>query len=45
MEHVFNYQHNGFDYNRFEKVVKIEKQYDYLSIIRPRERHNSGLIV
>ncbi len=35
MEHVFNYQHNGFDYNRFKKMVEIEKQYDYLSIIRP----------
>ena len=31
MEYVFNYQHYTDDY-RIEKVVEIEKQYDYLSI-------------
>ena len=36
MEHVSN-RHYYTDDNRFEKVVKIEKQYDYLSIIRPHE--------
>ena len=36
MEHVFNYQHQTDNY-RYEKVVEIEKEYDYLSIIRPHE--------
>jgi len=36
MEHVFNYRPQTDNY-RYEKVVKIEKQYDYLSIIRPHE--------
>ena len=36
MEHVFNYQHYTVDY-WIEKVIEIEKQYDYLSIIRPHE--------
>ncbi|GBC06556.1 hypothetical protein RclHR1_06910003 [Rhizophagus clarus] len=36
MEHVFNYQPQTDNY-RYEKVVEIEKQYDYLSIIRPHE--------
>src|ERR1051325_8593570 len=36
MEHVFNYRPQTDEY-RYEKVVEIEKQYDYLSIIRPHE--------
>ncbi|CAB4490133.1 hypothetical protein RhiirA5_424405 [Rhizophagus irregularis] len=36
MEHVFNYRLQTDNY-RYEKVVEIEKQYDYLSIIRPHE--------
>ncbi|CAG8777113.1 19635_t:CDS:2 [Cetraspora pellucida] len=36
MEHVFKYQPQTDNY-RYEKVVKIEKEYDYLSIIRPHE--------
>ena len=32
MEHVFNYRSQTDNY-RYENVVKIEKQYDYLSII------------
>jgi hypothetical protein len=36
MEHVFKY-HPQTDEYRYEKVVEIEKQYDYLSIIRPHE--------
>ncbi len=36
MEHVFNYRPQTDNY-RYEKVVEIEKQYDYLSIIRPHE--------
>ena len=36
MEHVFNYRPQTDNY-QYEKVVKIEKQYDYLSIIRPHE--------
>jgi hypothetical protein len=36
MEHVFNSCHQTDNY-RYEKVVEIEKQYDYLSIIRPHE--------
>ncbi|UZO07064.1 uncharacterized protein OCT59_027367 [Rhizophagus irregularis] len=35
MEHVFNGPQT--DEYRYEKVVEIEKQYDYLSIIRPHE--------
>src|SRR5581483_4178706 len=36
IEYVFNYQPQTDNY-RYEKVVEIEKQYDYLSIIRPHE--------
>src|SRR3989337_1447587 len=36
MEHVFNNCPQTDNY-RYEKVVEIEKQYDYLSIIRPHE--------
>ena len=36
MEHVFNSCPQTDNY-RYEKVVEIEKQYDYLSIIRPHE--------
>ena len=36
MEHVFNYRPQTDNY-RYEKVVEIEKEYDYLSIIRPHE--------
>ena len=36
MEHVFNYRPQTDNY-RYEKVVEIEKQYDYLSIIRLHE--------
>ena len=36
MEHVFNYYPQTDNY-RYEKVVKIKKEYDYLSIIRPHE--------
>ncbi|RIB09518.1 hypothetical protein C2G38_2208732 [Gigaspora rosea] len=36
MEHVFKYRPQTDNY-RYEKVVKIEKEYDYLSIIRPYE--------
>jgi hypothetical protein len=36
MEHVFNSYHQTDNF-RYEKVVEIEKQYDYLSIIRPHE--------
>ncbi|SRR6266542_1695165 len=36
MKHVFNC-HPQTDNYRYTKVVKIEKQYDYLSIIRPHE--------
>src|SRR4051794_33200621 len=36
MEHVFKYYPQTDNY-RYEKVVEIEKQYDYLSIIRPHE--------
>ncbi len=36
MKHVFNCRPQTDNY-WYEKVVKIEKQYDYLSIIRPHE--------
>src|SRR5215204_992948 len=36
MEYVFNCRPQTDNY-RYEKVVEIEKQYDYLSIIRPHE--------
>ena len=36
MEHIFNYRPQTDNY-QYEKVVEIEKQYDYLSIIRPYE--------
>jgi hypothetical protein len=38
MEHVLNYYPQTDNY-RYEKVVEIEKQYDYLSIIsvKPHE--------
>ncbi|RGB21672.1 hypothetical protein C1646_777554 [Rhizophagus diaphanus] len=36
MEHIFKYCPQTDNY-RYEKVVEIEKQYDYLSIIRPHE--------
>ncbi|PKY46407.1 hypothetical protein RhiirA4_420624 [Rhizophagus irregularis] len=36
MKHVFNSCSQTDNY-RYEKVVEIEKQYDYLSIIRPHE--------
>jgi hypothetical protein len=36
MEHVFNSCPQTDNY-QYEKVVEIEKQYDYLSIIRPHE--------
>src|SRR5436190_8948120 len=36
MKHVFKYRPQTDNY-RYEKVVEIEKQYDYLSIIRPHE--------
>ena len=34
MKHIFN-NYPQTDNYRYEKVVEIEKQYDYLSIIRP----------
>uniref|UniRef100_U9SNP0 Uncharacterized protein n=1 Tax=Rhizophagus irregularis (strain DAOM 181602 / DAOM 197198 / MUCL 43194) TaxID=747089 RepID=U9SNP0_RHIID len=43
MEHVFNGPQT--DEYRYEKVVEIEKQYDYLSIIRPHETPQQWLIV
>ncbi|RIA93210.1 hypothetical protein C1645_735688 [Glomus cerebriforme] len=36
MEYVANCYYYS-DYNQFKKMVEIEKQYDYLSIIRPHE--------
>ncbi len=36
MKHVANYYHGHIN-EQFKKVVEIEKQYDYLSIIRPHE--------
>ena len=36
MEYVFNYYSQTDNY-QYEKVVKIEKQYDHLSIIRPHK--------
>ncbi|GBB85645.1 hypothetical protein RclHR1_12130006 [Rhizophagus clarus] len=36
MEHVFKYRSQTDNY-KYEKIVEIEKQYDYLSIIRPHE--------
>ncbi|PKC08251.1 hypothetical protein RhiirA5_417181 [Rhizophagus irregularis] len=44
MEHVFNYRPQTDNY-RYEKVVEIEKQYDYLSIIRPHETPQQWLIM
>ncbi|CAB4488985.1 unnamed protein product [Rhizophagus irregularis] len=44
MEHVFNYRPQTDNY-RYEKVVEIEKQYDYLSIIRPHETPQQWLII
>jgi hypothetical protein len=44
MEYVANCRYYS-DYNQFKKMVEIEKQYDYLSIIRPHETPNSGLII
>jgi hypothetical protein len=36
MKHVANYYNGGLN-ERIKEVVEIEKQYDYLSIIRPHE--------
>ncbi|UZO16140.1 uncharacterized protein OCT59_007530 [Rhizophagus irregularis] len=44
MEHVFNCRPQTDNY-WYEKVVKIEKQYDYLSIIRLMKLPSNELIV
>ncbi len=42
LEHVHNVQIYNDNY-RLEKVVEIERWYDYLSIIRSHEMHSNGL--
>ena len=39
LEYVNKYQGKcgGYDYNRLAKMIEIERRYDDLSIIRPRE--------